>query len=212
MIVLLLNFPLVPCFLAYWLNLIPASDLANKTWQFAMLIFKLYYLKLISIQYNCRPFSLSDWLKNIKLAQSEYTWSKNIIYQSAIMIHVVCVFLIRLKINRQQLRDWRLKRILWVMRLFRYVLLLRPVTRIWDQSSSSVVTTIAGHANDLYQMSSNVTFQLYTPPKFSTLRQIHKFRNPPKNSGRGHPAINLITNFARGWIQKSHCGIQVQNN
>ena len=76
----------------------------------------------------------------MKLAQSEYTWSKKKIYQSAIMIHVVCVFLIRLKINRRQLRDWRLKRILWVMRLFRYVLLLRPLTRIWDQSSYAVLS------------------------------------------------------------------------
>ena len=56
---------------------------------------------------------------------------------------------------------------------------------------------LAGPRHDLYQMSSNVTFQFCTLPKFSTLRQIHKSGNSPKNLGRG-PVINLITNFARG--------------
>ena len=108
------------------------------------------------------------------------------------MIHVVCVFLgIYSKQTAAETWEGHWESVyslsLWA-----------AVTRAWPETPG-IVTTI-GHVNNLYQMSSNVTFQLYTPPKFSTLRQIHKSENPPKNSGRGHSTINLITNFARGWF------------
>ena len=111
------------------------------------------------------------------------------------MIHVVCVFLGIY--GKQTAAEDTEDSVGGQWECLQLVIVANGQGLTWDPG---IVTTI-GHVNNLYQMSSNVTFQLYTPPKFLTLRQIHKSENSPKNSGRGHSVINLITIFARGWIQ-----------
>ena len=157
-----------------------------------MLISKLNCVSYWFSSSNGQPLALSDWLENIKVTRLRTrTPGPKLSFIIKLSWSMWFAYFLGFIANKQQLWEGYWESI--------YSLLLWPiVTRTWPETPG-IVTTI-GHVNNLYQMSSNVTFQLYTPPKFSTLRQIHKSENPPKNSGRGHSAINLITNFARGWF------------